>query len=78
LVLKIGDEAEYRFKDIALAQGSTAGSNNWWFGGKTCSNIGGNQVSCQGIDKRGEKYKFVFLRGGNNTSEVVIVSIQEE
>ncbi|MDR2342571.1 MAG: hypothetical protein LBD84_06000 [Campylobacteraceae bacterium] len=71
------DDLKYRFEGIALAQGHAA-NNNWWFGGYVCTNSDNNRVYCYGFDQYGEKYKFVFLRGGNDVNEVVIVSIEQE
>lgn len=47
----LGDtEHEFKFKDVALAQGRTGSSNNWWFGGVHCKHIGNDTVDCRGVD----------------------------
>jgi hypothetical protein len=76
LVLKL-DDLEYEFDSIAFAQGQSGSRNNWWFGGKMCQYIGDHKVSVFGTAKNGKKYKFVFLRGGNNVNEIQIVSKEE-
>jgi len=79
----LGDNQEIcRFSDVALAQGHTGASNNWWFGGKNCSYIQANQVTGTGTSESGDPVSFVFLRGGNNVNVVgatptVLVALQE-
>lgn len=70
-VLGSGQET-YTFNDVALAQGHSGSSNNWWFGGQHCSYIQNNQVSCPGVDANGGPVSFVCLRGGNDVSTVEV------
>jgi len=58
------------FTNVALAQGHSGASNNWWFGGKSCSYIQNNQVTCSGKNALGAVASFIFLRGGNDVSTV--------
>jgi len=58
------------FEGIAIAQGHAGTSNNWWFGGKCCSHIGGNQVLVKGKVKGGPGVKFRFHRGGNAVNAI--------
>ncbi|MBD0254879.1 MAG: hypothetical protein ICV83_04095 [Cytophagales bacterium] len=60
----------YTFLNVALAQGHAGTSNNWWFGGKNCSNQGDNRVTCSGTNTKGGAVYFSFLRGGNDVNEV--------
>ncbi|KAK6534993.1 hypothetical protein TWF281_006292 [Arthrobotrys megalospora] len=60
-----GELETYVFPDIALAQGHSGSTNNWWFGGKSCEYIGDNKVTC--IGKSAEhKLSMTFRRGGNS------------
>lgn len=56
---------DYVFTNIGLAQGHSGASNNWWFGGESCSKGGsGNQVKCQGTEQgSGRTVAFSFIRG---------------
>jgi hypothetical protein len=67
-----GQEQTTTFQDISLAQGNTGSSNNWWFGGKSCSHLEDNQVTCLGLNAQNETVSFIFLRGGlgNDVSTV--------
>lgn len=65
-------QATVTFAKVALAQGHSGASNNWWFGGQNCTYIQNNQVSCQGVNAKGAPVLFVFLRGGNDVSTVEI------
>jgi len=68
------NEIEFTFPNIALAQGSDFLSNNWWFGGKDCNNVGSNTVSCIGKNQNGLTIPFYFLRGGNSVDKVQVSS----
>ncbi|GAB1319224.1 hypothetical protein MFIFM68171_09434 [Madurella fahalii] len=64
------------FEGIGLAQGHTDnGGNNWWFGGKTCTYIGNDEVKCDGTDGEGKPVQWTFWRGGvgddNNMVQIV-------
>ncbi len=71
-ILDIGEET-YTFNNVALAQGHTTLSNNWWFGGTSCQNIQSNQVSCLGTNSKNENISFDFLRGANEVFEVQVM-----
>ena len=78
LVLWFFDGTVYTFDDISFAQGNAVFSNNWWFGGTSCRNIGDNKVDCIGMDVSGKKCNFVFLRGGNGANEITITQIRKQ
>jgi hypothetical protein len=65
-----GREETLTFLNVALAQGHSGASNNWWFGGQNCSYIQNNRVICNGTNSRGEGISFVCQRGGNDVSVV--------
>jgi hypothetical protein len=71
-IFDVGEET-YTFLDVALAQGHTFASNNWWFGGTYCQNIQSNQVSYTGTNSKNEQISFDFLRGGNEVFEVQVM-----
>lgn len=59
-----GVEEHYVMQDVALAQGHSGATDNWWFGGKACRNTGGNSVKCAGFEKTsGRQVHISFLRG---------------
>ncbi|MBL0685347.1 PI-PLC domain-containing protein [Aquimarina mytili] len=60
----------FTFSNIAIAQGHSGVSNNWWFGGQNCSYIKKHTVMAQGINSNGDSVSFAFLRGGNDVSSV--------
>jgi hypothetical protein len=60
----------YVFNGIALAQGHSGSSNNWWFGGTECSNYSSNTVLAKGQDSKGNAISFLFVRGDNGVSTV--------
>lgn len=71
------NQATYTLEDIMIAQGNALGSNNWWFGGKTCTYIGNNKVRCTGTSSSGYTVNFTFQRGGvsNSVNEIDLVAI---
>ncbi|MCL2164559.1 MAG: phosphatidylinositol-specific phospholipase C [Oscillospiraceae bacterium] len=77
LELRFANGSAYTFKGVALAQGQSGASNNWWFGGETCSYKGSDKASCQGVDASGKSCTFTFTRGGtgNSVNEVAIMEI---
>ena len=77
LVLRFTDGTSYTFKNVSLAQGHAGTSNNWWFGGETCINIGGNKVDCIGVSASGVKWSFRFRRGGTGNSPSTIAVTRE-
>lgn len=70
-----GRQQGFTFDNIVLAQGHSSGSNNWWFGGKNCTYIGGDSVKCVGRNANGDEVTFIFLRGGNNADSIELKSI---
>lgn len=73
----LGNRQEtFIFPKVALAQGHTGFSNNWWFGGSDCSYIQDNRVICYGTNAAGATVSFVFLRGGNDVSTVSVTPKQ--
>lgn len=62
----------YSFKDIVIAQGKNGSSNNWWFGGRQCMNIGNNQVS---MLSDVSSLSFCFKRGGNSVNHIDILKL---
>lgn len=60
----------FTFSNVALAQGHSGSSNNWWFGGQNCSYIQSDQVICKGVNSKGAEVSFIFRRGGNDVSTV--------
>jgi hypothetical protein len=56
----IGNQ-DYTINDIVVAQGSSGSTNNWWLGGKTCSNIGDKMVRCAGYPSGGGHGAAVFI-----------------
>ena len=69
----VGNQDTYTFSNVGIAQGHTGSSNNWWFGGKSCTNISTNRVSCKGINSKGAEVTFMFQRGGNNVSTIDVI-----
>jgi hypothetical protein len=63
-------QQNFTFLNVAIAQGHSGTSNNWWFGGQNCSYIQNDQVTCKGANSKGAEVSFVFLRGGNNVSTI--------
>ena len=80
LILRFSDGSVYTFNNISLAQGHSGASNNWWFGGETCINIGSNKVDTIGKDTSGKNGKFVFRRGGsgNGVNKITITQIRKQ
>lgn len=85
LRLKIAQEIvnhqfDVKFEDILIAQGSSGATNNWWFGGKTCTHISSGQIVSNGSTVDGNNFRFTFLRGSkhqpNNVHTVEIVNIE--
>lgn len=79
-------QGPFTFKDIMFAQGSSGAANNWWFGGKHCTNSytdDKHSVLCFGEDANGRVISFEFKRGGEgsitdvNTVQVTPVSFMD-
>ncbi len=56
----------YRFDEVYFAQGHTAGSNNWWFGGPNCQYIGDKTVRCKGRHLASGQQVTIDVRRGSN------------
>ncbi|KAJ8075845.1 hypothetical protein PM082_021477 [Marasmius tenuissimus] len=72
LELKVFNEPDpgWLIQDIALGQGTSGTSNNWWFGGKNCQHTDDNTVRCTGFREKRAPADFYFGRGGNSADEV--------
>lgn len=70
----VSGQDTYTFSNIAIAQGHTGASNNWWFGGQSCAQssayIGGNRVACKGVNSSGSEVIFEFFRGSNAANQI--------
>jgi len=83
LILVIGNvnlpngEDSFIFTNIALAQGSSFLSNNWWFGSKTAVWGETNLVTIVGSGlNSGKNATITFLRGGGYpVNEIVVTSV---
>lgn len=60
-----GDTRTYQFADVALAQGHSGASNNWWFGGKRFTHGGNSDVVGQGkeVSVNASEMTMSFVRG---------------
>jgi hypothetical protein len=65
----------YTLNNIVYGQGSVLLDNNWWFGGKNCTNDKSNEVLCLGYSTANYPVKFRFKRGGNNDHTVSTTAI---
>jgi len=67
------------FNDIALAQGRSGSTNNWWFGGKDCKRVhysfyGDDNVTCVGrVEATKQEISVTFARGDTNSVDVVTI-----
>lgn len=67
------------FDDIALAQGRSGSTNNWWFGGKGCKRVhystyGDDNVTCVGrVEESKQEISLTFSRGDANSVDVVTI-----
>ncbi|MFS2225717.1 hypothetical protein [Pantoea sp. B65] len=66
------NEHTFRFANIAFAQGQAGTSNNWWFGGRNCRNIGGDRVVAIGMARNGHPIEVTFWRGTNDSAVNVV------
>ncbi|TRX48382.1 hypothetical protein FNH22_29130 [Fulvivirga sp. M361] len=67
----LGNRQEtFTFLNVALAQGKSGTSNNWWFGGSNGSYAQSNSVIYSGTNAKGSAVSFVFQRGGNSVDMV--------
>ena len=65
------------FQGIGLAQGSSALSNNWWFGGTSCQyypGAGANIVRAAGVDAQNNPVHFYFRRGAATEPNYVVLA----
>jgi hypothetical protein len=69
----------FEVSSVIFAQGHTLGSNNWWFAGGTCSNIGDNTVKCgaKRLSVPSEGWFIDFKRGGNDDNTVVASNLRK-
>ncbi|EAY28299.1 hypothetical protein [Microscilla marina] len=68
---RFGKQANtFTFENIAMAQGHSGSSNNWWFGGIYCEYIRANMVNCNSLGEWREKLPCHFSRGGNAANVV--------
>ncbi|KAH6903415.1 hypothetical protein BKA70DRAFT_1110789 [Coprinopsis sp. MPI-PUGE-AT-0042] len=60
-----------------LAQGKSGTSNNWWFGGQNCWNIGNNRVRCKVVrfTSPNESWEMDFVRGNNDVNKVEALNL---
>lgn len=59
--------ATVRFDDLYFGQGHAGTSNNWWFGGRHCTHIGGGKVRVEGLDVDTQLKVYMDVkRGGSN------------
>jgi len=70
LVLEIGNKV-CTFYNVALAQGHSGASNNWWFGGQQAMYNGGDTV-INGASSNGIIELVEFMRGGNSVDQVKV------
>jgi hypothetical protein len=72
-----GPDGDWKLEDIAIAQGASASSNNWWFGGKNChhDSSDSNTVVCQGTHDGRKAADFYFKRGGNPVDEIQLTKV---
>ena len=69
----------YTCSNVALAQGSSGSSNNWWFGGKACKYVNdsatgiSNCVTFFGVSAKAAL--ILAKRGGNSNDEVGICTL---
>lgn len=63
----------FTFQNVALAQGFRSSRNIWWFGGQNCSYIRDSQVIARGTNSSGIDVFFIFLRGSNEASKVMVI-----
>lgn len=80
LHLKIIQESTNRqfavvFDDILIGQGSSGSTNNWWFGGKTCTKMSKGKIKANGSTDDQNNFGFTFLRGGKQRTNVHTVEI---
>ncbi|RUL71474.1 hypothetical protein [Dyella choica] len=75
-------QGTFTLPGIALAQGHAGATNNWWFGGQTCTYLDGSilgydhtSVKCVATNADGSKWTITFLRGANDVSEVEITKV---
>lgn len=66
---------EVKFDDILIGQGSSGSSNNWWFGGRICTKVSSGKIAANGSTDDRHNFRFTFLRGGKQRSNVHTVEI---
>ncbi|WP_415328764.1 hypothetical protein [Chryseobacterium sp. MMS23-Vi53] len=71
LVLEFKGGKVCTFYNVALAQGHSGASNNWWFGGKQ-GMYNGSDTAIYGASSNGIVELASFLRGGNSVDHVKV------
>ncbi|KAI0097498.1 hypothetical protein GGR51DRAFT_578045 [Nemania sp. FL0031] len=63
---------KFTIEKVAIGQGSSGSTNNWWFGCHGCESSGEYRVRCLATSESGQKLWFYFLRGGvgNDVDEI--------
>lgn len=70
------DRKTFTFLNVAIAQGHSGASNNWWFGGKNCSYIGSNTVACTGRSSKGTRRgPSIFEEAFDNVNTIILTAI---
>lgn len=62
--------ASVRLDDLYIGQGRAASSNNWWFGGRHCTHIGGGKVRVEGLDVATNLKVYVDVKRGGSGNPV--------
>ena len=65
-----GRIARLKFDDLYFGQGHTGTSNNWWFGGRHCTHIGGGKVRVEGLDVATNLKVYVDVKRGGSGNAV--------
>ncbi|MET0393157.1 MAG: hypothetical protein ABW019_08435 [Chitinophagaceae bacterium] len=67
-----GGSNTFTFSNIALAQGDSTFSSNWWFGGPDCQDIQNNQLTAPGVNAGGARVSFTFRLGTNGVNTILV------
>ncbi|KAI1160281.1 hypothetical protein F5B18DRAFT_675986 [Nemania serpens] len=69
---------EFDFGRVAIGQGSSGLTNNWWFGCNLGTNIGGYRIRCPAVSGSGQQLWLDFCRGGpsNAVNEIRLEDIR--
>ena len=66
-------ETTITFPNIGIAQGHASTTNNWWFGGKTCTHVDPTFVLAKGTNAEGNEVTLSFKRGQNSYVNIINV-----